>query len=97
MTRGVISAQPGWFFVTDGSDGLLYEEEIIGWQVHGGSTLPITVPYGIASYDHDWAVRSPNGTYWIPETGVFKTKEEVLERLVSMRKQRRAARRLDNG
>jgi hypothetical protein len=73
----------------------LYEEENIGWEVHDGWTVPITVSCGIVGLSRDWAIRWLDGTYWIPEVGIFKTKEEVLTELLKQQEERKERRGAD--
>jgi hypothetical protein len=92
LKTDVVAAQPGWFLVfSDGS-----EEPIIAWAIEFvtreddlvPSTTPpwpVIVPRGAMSINDIWAVKYPEGTgrdYFIPEEGAFKTKEEVMKRLV---------------
>jgi hypothetical protein len=77
MTEQVIPAQPGlWLALV--TDGELYEEPLVGWQVNSSRAYPITATF-VMNSGEPWAIRYPDGTYWLRGIGRLG-RDDVLRR-----------------
>jgi hypothetical protein len=60
-------------------DGELYEEPLIGWEVGSNWICPIAATLGVMQNKEAWAIRYPDGTYWLRGIGRLG-RDDVLSR-----------------
>jgi hypothetical protein len=77
--RHFIPAQPGLWLAEVYDNGDFVETPLIGWELRFGlSPTPIGA---LGQADECYAIKYPDGTYWIPGEGRTRSREDVYEKL----------------
>jgi|SRR6516165_7753021 hypothetical protein len=96
MNNQYVAAQPGlWLAMLTGGRGepwAIDEQPVVAWDLKNVDAdrgpMPIAIVFGTPYSGDCWAVRYPDGTYWLPHCWLrTSAKDEVLTALVKQKQE----------